>query len=169
MNWEIISGWIEHNSGLASWVQAIGSIAAILAAIFIANRDSRLRRKAESELRQGAIDRVVIVISDAEKRVLAAIHSLEKWGVRRNAMSLIAIDLDQSQQHLKETLSIQGVDSAIYTQIFVARAGVETAAQTFKVLAGLSDSDQLNVDTAKNALGEIVSARDAINLMKRKH
>lgn len=32
MSWEVVSCWIESHPGLASWVQAVGSIAAIMAA-----------------------------------------------------------------------------------------------------------------------------------------
>jgi len=35
MSWECVSYWIEHHPGLASWVQAIGSIGAILTAVAI--------------------------------------------------------------------------------------------------------------------------------------
>jgi hypothetical protein len=45
MSWESISYWIEHHPGLASWVQAVGSIAAILVAIYIASGQSRRERK----------------------------------------------------------------------------------------------------------------------------
>jgi len=41
MSWECVSYWIEHHPGLASWVQAVGSIAAILAAIKIASSQRR--------------------------------------------------------------------------------------------------------------------------------
>lgn len=33
MNWEVISCWIESHPGLASWVQAVGAIAALIVAI----------------------------------------------------------------------------------------------------------------------------------------
>jgi hypothetical protein len=35
MTWSCISYWIEHNPGLASWVQAIGAILAIIAALLV--------------------------------------------------------------------------------------------------------------------------------------
>lgn len=35
MSWECISYWIEHHPGLASWVQAIGSILAIVGAVAV--------------------------------------------------------------------------------------------------------------------------------------
>lgn len=47
MSWEIVSSWIEHHPGLASWMQAFGSIAAILAAIWIAGSQARNQLKRE--------------------------------------------------------------------------------------------------------------------------
>lgn len=38
MSWECVSYWIEHHPGLASWVQAVGSICAIIYAVRIANK-----------------------------------------------------------------------------------------------------------------------------------
>jgi hypothetical protein len=37
MSWEVVSCWIESHPGLASWVQAIGAIAALVIAILIPN------------------------------------------------------------------------------------------------------------------------------------
>ncbi|MFJ2527869.1 hypothetical protein [Pseudomonas helmanticensis] len=166
MSLDSVSVWIEAHPGMASWVQAFGSIAAILLAVFIASRDARLRRKAEANARLGAIDRAMIAINDAGMRVSNALQTLERFGVRRSVMALIATDLDQSQQHLKETLSIQGVDADIYAQIFVARTAVETAGHTFRVLAGLSDSEEFDVHTAKAALEDIVVAYDNLKALK---
>ncbi|WP_296187828.1 hypothetical protein [Pseudomonas sp. UBA1879] len=45
MDWASVSFWIEHNPGLASWVQAVGSIVAIFSAIFIASSQNRHQRK----------------------------------------------------------------------------------------------------------------------------
>lgn len=41
MSWESISYWIEHHPGLASWVQAVGSIIAILVAVRVASSQRR--------------------------------------------------------------------------------------------------------------------------------
>jgi len=51
--WDCVSYWIEHHPGLASWVQAIGSIGAIIAAGYfpIAHEKSRERRDRRNVLR----------------------------------------------------------------------------------------------------------------------
>lgn len=45
MSWENISFWIEHHPGLASWVQAIGSLLALAVAIGVARQQGRQSRK----------------------------------------------------------------------------------------------------------------------------
>ena len=45
MSWEVVSCWIESHPGLASWVQAIGSIAAIAAAGFFPFIHERAKEK----------------------------------------------------------------------------------------------------------------------------
>lgn len=62
---------------------------------------------------------------------------------------------------------MHGVDAAIYSQIFMARTAVESAGHTFLVLAGISDSDKHNVETAKSALDDIVNALDNLNGLKK--
>lgn len=47
MDWGCVSYWIEHHPGLASWVQALGSIAAIFAAIWVASSQARNQLKRE--------------------------------------------------------------------------------------------------------------------------
>ena len=47
MTWQVFLGWVESHPGLSSWVQAFGSIAAILAAIWIASSQTRKQLKRE--------------------------------------------------------------------------------------------------------------------------
>jgi len=52
MSWECVSYWIEHHPGLASWLQAAGSILAILAAIRIASSQRREQIRNDSQRRE---------------------------------------------------------------------------------------------------------------------
>ncbi|PWK42262.1 hypothetical protein [Pseudomonas sp. OV226] len=45
MSWEFVSCWIEHHPGLASWVQAFGSIGAIIAAGYFPIAHEKVREK----------------------------------------------------------------------------------------------------------------------------
>ncbi len=124
MSVDSISFWIESHPGLASWVQAVGSIAAILAAIWIASRDSRLARKAEAESKKNAVIRAEAAVREASVKVEVAIDML-KESLTTSQISVISTGLSQSQQHLTETISSEGVDSQLYTQLFLARVSVE--------------------------------------------
>ena len=124
MSWEVISSWIEGHPGLASWVQAVGSIAAILAAIWIASRDSRLMRKAEAERKKNAIVRAEAAVREASVKVDVAIGML-KESLTSTQIKILCTGLSQSQQHLTETISSEGVESKIYTQLFLARVALE--------------------------------------------
>ncbi|WEJ19324.1 hypothetical protein N0B28_13520 [Pseudomonas sp. SD17-1] len=69
MSWECISYWIEHHPGLASWVQAVGSIGAIIAAIWISGGERRHRARIEKAARRDAIDRAIDAGEQAKKTV----------------------------------------------------------------------------------------------------
>jgi hypothetical protein len=152
---------------MASWVQAFGSIAAILIAVFIAGRDSRLRRRAERDARRGAIDRAIIAVNDAGMRLSGAIDTIDVYGARDDVLAFIETDLGQSQEHLKEILSIHGIDGSIYSQIFVTRTAVESAGHIFRVLATISDSDEYEIRKAKESLVHIMTAYDSLELLKK--
>lgn len=138
MSWEVVSCWIESHPGLASWVQAAGSILAILAAILIANRDSRFRKRAEREVRLGALIRAKTAVADAKLRVKVGFEGIRTIGVTRDLAVAIKSDLGKSEQHLKEAMFIQGVDSKIYLHLYEARTAVEDAIQ---ILFAVSSHD----------------------------
>jgi hypothetical protein len=54
MSWEVFSCWIESHPGLASWVQAVGSIGAILGAFAISNSQHKRHERLKKE---EAVDR----------------------------------------------------------------------------------------------------------------
>lgn len=162
MSWECVSYWIEHHPGLASWVQAVGSIAAILAAVWIASSDSRLRRKAETAAKKDAVVRAIAVVGEASLRVNAAIEGLKNLNVQREMMNTIAASLSQSQQHLKEVILSQGVDSMIYTQIFLTRIAVEDAAHLLHAIARQVDCEEEYLHPVEERLNQINSAHNAL-------
>ncbi|WLH10799.1 hypothetical protein PSH58_18150 [Pseudomonas hefeiensis] len=164
MSWESVSFWIEHHPGLASWVQAFGSIAAILAAIWIASRDSRMRRNAEAEIRENAVVRAEAVVSEAALRVRLAIDVHK--GITPNQMDLISTGLSQSLQHLTEVISSDGVNSAIHTQLFLTRVAVEDVALFVRAISSeknWSENTRLSVEKRLNG---IESAQAALVVMQ---
>lgn len=124
MSWEYVSCWIEHHPGLASWVQAVGSIAAILAAIWIASHDSRTARNEKVESQRNAIVRAEAAVKEAGLRVGFAVKFL-KNSLDFTQINMVTTGLQQSLQHLTETISSDGVDSGTYTQLFMARIALE--------------------------------------------
>ncbi|MEE1866898.1 hypothetical protein [Pseudomonas auratipiscis] len=154
MSWECISYWIEHHPGLASWVQAVGSIAAILAAIWIASRDSRIRRNAEAESRKNALVRAEAAVKEATLRVRLAIDVL-KDSVPPFQTEVISIGLSQSLQHLTEVVSSDGVNSAIHTQLFLTRVAVEDVALFVNMITperNWNESTRLSVQKRLNGI-----------------
>ncbi len=89
MSWDSFWFWIEHHPGLASWVQAVGSIASIWAAFLIGNKQIRKQNKIRSEERQAKLSAFHAVIRAAAQnastfaQLLSAGNSLatveENW------------------------------------------------------------------------------------------
>lgn len=168
MSWECVSYWIEHHPGLASWVQAIGSIAAILAAVWIANRDSVLRRRMDNESRRGALARAVTVTQDASLRVSMGINSLEEFGAQPKLIKRLLADMANCQKHLREVLLSQGVDPATYAELFVVTVAVEDTAHNFRILevgASLNEEEQTST---RQALNKINTALSILTTMQSK-
>jgi hypothetical protein len=69
MSWECVSYWIEHHSGLASWVQAIGSIAAILAAFNIGNQQIKSQNKQRAREQEYKTEAYYAVVMNAVKKI----------------------------------------------------------------------------------------------------
>ncbi|MBF8660822.1 hypothetical protein [Pseudomonas putida] len=162
---ESIFKWIEAHPGLASWVQAVGSIAAILAAIWIASRDSRMKRNAERESRKNARVRAEAVVKEAALRVFAAIDILEEI-IPNSQVSMLSAGLSQSMQHLSEVSASEGVESEIYTQLFLTRIAVEDVAHFVSMIPpekSWNASTRVNV---KKRLTQIESAHAALIAMQ---
>ncbi|KAB0489669.1 hypothetical protein [Pseudomonas vancouverensis] len=162
MSWETVSCWIESHPGLASWVQAVGSILAILAAIWIANRDSRFRRNADREARLGALVRAITAVTDAKKRVVAGFEGMKEIGPSRELVAAIKSDLQKSEEHLKEAMSIHGVDSEIYVHLYDARIAVESSAQMLYLVSSGGTTGEITLaglDAALDSLKKMQIAK----------
>lgn len=69
MSWEVVSSWIESHPGLASWVQAFGSIAALGIAIWVASSQRRTQLSTAEKI---ALDRVGALVAVVESASLFA-------------------------------------------------------------------------------------------------
>ncbi|PVZ56519.1 hypothetical protein C9422_18525 [Pseudomonas sp. B1(2018)] len=67
MSWESVSFWIEHHPGLASWVQAVGSIASIWGAFAISNKQQKIQIKLAKKAANEKAESLYAVIENAVK------------------------------------------------------------------------------------------------------
>ncbi|MCU0121804.1 hypothetical protein N8H74_26390 [Pseudomonas sp. B2M1-30] len=147
-----------NSNELASWVQAFGSIAAILAAVWIAGRESRLRKTTEAQERVEAMIRVVNVV---EHTAIAAKNALEAITANGNLPDLVSgmqFEFSLRQQYLKEMVSSRGIDSKMYHQLFLVRNAVDDFALTFHVIANREKFDVAVLEGAWVAMAKIENA-----------
>lgn len=153
MSWECISQWIEQHPGLASWVQAVGAVVAIFTAVFISHRDTTFRRKAERDARCGALIRAQAVTAEAEERVESAFRAVQEHGVNQSLLASLGPHLEQCRQYLTDALSVHGLDSDIYAELFKARKAVE---EVLLMLPGLGMAEvQTSATALLNSIREI--------------
>jgi len=167
MSWEVVSCWIEGHPGLASWVQAIGSIAAIMFAIFVAGRESRLRRRSEAEAKNEALVRAYTTVDDTVRRVGSAFKTADQMCLDRTSMILINSDLNQALEHLKEVISSPGVDSKIYGELFVVRTAVEDVVHSLNTFAQATERESDLLDLASDAVNQVMASREILRKMIR--
>lgn len=154
--------WAGMNkSDVAAWVQAVGSVAAICSAIWIARRDSRLRTESEIKSKKDAAERSIVVAEDARQRVQAAINGAKKLGVTTGFVDTISADLELSQQHIKDVLSIQGMDSSVFTQLFVIRISVERIPDALMILASGDNYCEELLSDIDDAIDKLRSAKES--------
>jgi hypothetical protein len=67
MSWEVVSCWIEGHPGLASWVQAVGSIVSIWGAFAISNRQQIIQIKLAEKAAKEKSESFYGVIENAYK------------------------------------------------------------------------------------------------------
>jgi hypothetical protein len=65
MSWESVAYWIEHHPGLASWVQAFGSIAAIGIAIWVAASQRKAQLKMTEKMARDKVEALIAVVESA--------------------------------------------------------------------------------------------------------
>lgn len=165
MSWEVVSCWIESHPGLASWVQAFGSIAAILAAIWIAGRDSRVRRQADDESKKSALWRAYTAVDDTVRRVGNAVQTAELKSLEQHAMDMLNSDLRQAQQHLKEAMTEPGLSPKVYSELFATRTSVEDVSYAVGFFYKTTDRLPEYLDTARSGVNQVMESRTTLKNM----
>lgn len=65
MSWECVSYWIEQHPGLASWVQAVGSIASIWGAFAVGRSQQKAQMRVAAQAAQDKSDSMKAVVESA--------------------------------------------------------------------------------------------------------
>ncbi|MBJ2241980.1 hypothetical protein [Pseudomonas sp. MF6768] len=166
MSWEVISCWIESHPSLASWVQAVGSIAAILVAIWISSSDSRFRKRSEKYARRDAIVRCKWVLSNSGDIVEKIAKSLSD---SRPSHRLIKIDiarLERLHGEIRELTFGPGMDSDIFGVVLGARLGVDRLSHKMQEILDLEDGVLFSLESLKDHFSCIDNAIENLNNME---
>ncbi len=71
-----VSNWIEHHQGLASWIQGIGTIAAIILTIYLTRHDEKTKNKKEFDHSMARINFAYMSVDDLLEEALKSRRSL---------------------------------------------------------------------------------------------
>jgi len=146
MSWECISYWIEGHPGLASWVQAIGSIAAIIAAIVIAGAQSR-RMEAQAQESNKVVLEALISIADRARHAVLRLHEQTSPNCR-SAEDVAYVTASYNAVLSIDMLKLPTV--AMLNQVMIVRSNLEVALQQ----AALTH-EYLDAEAAENAHGMV--------------
>ncbi|PAA14433.1 hypothetical protein [Pseudomonas fragi] len=160
----IKEGWLTSDA--SGWVQAVGSIAAILAAVWVAGRDSRERGRSETEAKRAALWRAYATVDDTVRRVESALQAAENMSLDKLVMVYINRDLNQTLQHLKEVISSPGVNSKIFDEVFSVRIAVENLTVALNAFSESMKNDSYFLTSARRAVSEVLIAREILKVMK---
>lgn len=113
MSWDVVSCWIESHPGLASWVQAVGSVAAIGVAIWLSGGDRRHHARIERLARRNSIDRAISAASQALK---VARNNLEYFtcdSVYREAVPKFLAVVDRASNQVASAAEAPGLGNDV--------------------------------------------------------
>lgn len=106
--------WVELHPGLASWVQAFGSIAAIVAAIWIAGSERRYRLRIEKYARKDLIDRAIEAAWHSNKVITNQVEFFScNYIVRSEVPRFVAV-IENAASRVKELTRSPGIDAGIF-------------------------------------------------------
>ena len=112
-------GWLPDDT--AGWVQAIGSIGAILAAIWISGGERRHREKIEKDWRRDSISRGVEASEYARKIVQNTIGLFECESLPRVEIPRFLGVVEAAAVRVKEVSVSPGVDSELLGHLYEVR------------------------------------------------
>ncbi|MCH4878517.1 hypothetical protein EQV97_14100 [Pseudomonas sp. TMW22090] len=143
MDWSAMLGWIEAHPGLASWVQAFGSIASIWAAFLIGNKQIRKQIQVRKENDRTRAKAFYAVIQNAAHNAMAFGKHLESnnsWPVIEESWKVLFSQIiNMSKNSLSQIPahelgryelvdSFLGVTGSIHTIAFVVERAFTASA-----------------------------------------
>lgn len=139
--WEGFLIWVELHPGLASWVQAFGSIVAIGVAIWLSNSESRYRVNAVKEARRQAILRAISIVEGARRKLDDSLGAWDEAIKSKGVMRVFVSSMSETLAPLRDFQSDSGADYDICDHVLDARHAVEYASQDLKISLDQGDED----------------------------
>ncbi len=119
MSWEVVFNWIENHPGLSSWVQAVGSILAILVAVWIAS--SQRREQLRNEQRK----------FDRDCEFLKVVARSAMWAAKPNPSEISARDAARKLigiSSIFKTIDLMGLpDASLVEPVSTIRDALQAA------------------------------------------
>ncbi len=118
MSWEVISCWIEGHPGLASWVQAVGSVGAIFVAIWISGGERRHKLKIEKAAHRDALARAIDASEHARNTVQKCVDLFKPLHVQRSEIPRHLASIEHAAIRVKEISAGPGMDSQLLGHLY---------------------------------------------------
>ena len=164
MSWDVILRWIEAHPGLSSWIQAIGSIAAIVVAIVLSGRESRYRLKMEKVARTNDLQRAISVIQRAKIKLEETRRAMQGGLLTRAAIQIMIGSVNEALAPVR-SMESSVTEPDIGNLLGDARHAVERTGQRLRM-----DSENLENELFYSAplqdgissLGEVLALLEAM-------
>lgn len=155
---DAVSKWIESHPGLAGWVQAVGSIAAIVFSLRVARRQTAAQERIELARRENEVaDRRRAAHRVAVDHVIVIAPDVFRW----------AVELEKIQVAIEAADSNQKDDVIIGAVIASHEIGVPTSVQNllgrFHEMQGAADCLQKAVVSTRT----VALAKNQIDLVRK--
>ncbi|MCF5691106.1 hypothetical protein GIV23_12045 [Pseudomonas sp. PA-1-2A] len=111
--WEAFLKWVEVHPGLASWVQAFGSIVAIAVAIRLSGSERRYKSVLDKRARVDAIERSIQASQFALNITTNTLEFFTCNSIARSMIPRFIRVIDQASNYVDESRASQSVDSQI--------------------------------------------------------
>lgn len=168
MSWECVLYWIEHHPGLASWVQAVGSIGAIIAAIWISGGERRHRVKIEKAARRDAISRAIAASEQAKKIVEGNLEFFSCTRPPAGDVPRFIAFIDHAATRIRDASGGPGVDSEVLGHVSeVSNALVDVRGLVEQSTMSVDGSSLVNLEYLRSSVARIERAIGGLRAIRQ--